>query len=235
VYTRLVKAPVLHAVSVITRSLWVRFHMGLILVVAWLAGMGSSLVLVRLGVRSMPVRYLLAVVLGYLLFLVGVRLWLGYARKALPHLQREIVEDEEGRRSASTAGEGIAPRRGEGWGARDSSLADVPTGGGDVLGLEGCLIPAVVTLLVAAVGGLFWYVLAAAPEFLGEAVVQLALAAALRKKGKAWESGHWSDSVLGATWGLGLAAGFAAVIIGLLVQAACPSAVTMFDALSQCR
>jgi len=87
-YNHRVKAPVIHAVSVITRSLWVRFHMTLILLLVLIAGIGGNFVLMKLGVRSMPGRYVLAVLLGYALFLLGVRLWLWYAQKALPHLQR---------------------------------------------------------------------------------------------------------------------------------------------------
>jgi hypothetical protein len=67
VYNRRVKAPVIRAVSVITRSLWVRFHRSLILLMVLLAGIGSSIVLRRLGVRSMPGRYVFAVLLGYAL------------------------------------------------------------------------------------------------------------------------------------------------------------------------
>jgi hypothetical protein len=227
-YNRRVKAPIVHAVSVITRSLWVRFHMTLILLLVLLSGIGSSVVLLRLGVRSMPVRYVLAVLLGYALFLLGVRLWLWYAQKALPHLEREVTEVDDGTRRASM--------RPEGGSSDGSALGDLASAA-DVLGIagDGCVVVAVVTLIVAALGGMVAYILAATPELLGEAVVQLALAAALRRKGKAWDGGHWSGSVFRATWGLVLIAIFAAVVIGLLIQAKCPSAVTLFDALSRCQ
>jgi len=111
-----------------------------------------------------------------------------------------------------------------------ASAVDVPSIAGD-----GCMVVAVVLLIVAALGGMIVYILAATPDLFGEAVVQVALAAALRRKGKAWDCGHWSGSVVRATWGLTLVAIIAAVIIGLLVQARCPSAVTLFDALSRCQ
>ncbi len=227
-YSRRVKAPVVHAVTVITRSLWVRFHMTVLLLAVLLAGIGSSFVLLRLGVHSMPGRYVLAVLLGYALFVVGVRLWLWYAGRALPHLEREVIEVDEGTRRLS-----MTPERG---GSDDSALGELASAG-DVLGIagDGCMVVAVVTLIVAALGGMVGYILAATPELLGEAVVQLALAAALRRKGKVWDGGHWSGSVFRATWAPALIAMFAAVIIGLLVQAKCPSAVTLVDALSRCR
>lgn len=227
-YNRRVKAPVLHAVSVITRSLWVRFHMTLILLAVVLAGVGSSFVLLRLGVRSMPVRYVLAVLLGYALFLPGVRLWLCYARKALPHLDREVIEVEDGARQPSMP---LRPGSHDG-----SGLGDLATTG-DVFGIagEGCMVVAVVTMIVVALGGAVAYILAATPELLGEAIVQLALAAALRRKGKTWNGGHWTGSVFRMTWGPALVAVFAAAIIGLVVQSKCPSAATLVDALARCR
>jgi hypothetical protein len=222
------KAPVRHAVSVLTRSLWVRFHMALILLMVFLAGNASSFALLKLGVRSMPARYVLAVLLGYALFLVGVRLWLWYAQEALPHLEREVVEVDAGRRPAA-----LPPAR---RGSDGSGLADLASAS-DVLDLggEGCAAVAIVTIVVVALGGAVAYVLAATPELLGEAVVQFALAAALRRRGKAFKGGHWSGSVFRATWGPALVVVLAAVIIGVLIQAACPSAATIFEAMSICR
>jgi hypothetical protein len=222
-----VKPPVLHAVSVITRSLWVRFHMSLILLLVSFAGIGSSFVLLRLGVRSMPARYTFAVLLGYLLFLSGVRFWLWYARRTLPHLEREVIEVDEGTRPAPV------PRQQRG---SDGSSRDDLAAAADVLEIagEGCMVNAVVALVVAAVGGIAAYILVATPELLGEALVQLALAAALRRKGKAFNGGHWTGSVVRATWGPVLIALFAAVSIGFLIQASCPSAMTLFDAISRC-
>jgi hypothetical protein len=228
VYNHRVKAPVIHAVSVITRSLWVRFHMTLILLLVLLAGIGSSVVLMKLGVGSMPVRYVLAVLLGYASFLLGVRLWLWYAQGALPHLRREVIEVDQGTRRAS-----MPPERGSSDGPDLGDLANL----GDAVGSadDGCLVVAIVGLIVVVLGGMVGYVLCATPEILGEAVVQLAMAAALRRKGKTWDGGHWTGSVFRATWGLALIAIFAAAIIGLLLQAKCPSAVTLFDALVRCQ
>jgi hypothetical protein len=90
-------------------------------------------------------------------------------------------------------------------------------------------------VIMAAIGGLTAYVLAATPEFLGEAIVQVALAEALRRKGKAMSSDHWTGSVVRATWGPALAAVFLAAIIGFCIQAKCPSAVTLFEAIGNCR
>ena len=227
-YNRFVKPAVVHAVSVITRSPWVRFHMSLILLVVFLAGIGTSFALLRVGVRSMPIRYVTAVLVGYLLFLLGVRLWLWFVRKSLPLLERELVEVDQGTRPTSAPG---------GWGRTDvSSVSDLATAA-DIVGFagDGCLVGLVVSVVLMAIGGMVAYVLVVTPELLGEAVVQLALAAALRRKGKVFRDGHWTGSVVRMTWGVAFVAIFGAAILGLLVQSSCPTAVTIFDAISSCK
>jgi len=55
-----------------------RLHMLLILALAALGTFLSSALLVNLGMKSMGLRYLLAVVSGYSYFLLFVRLWVAY-------------------------------------------------------------------------------------------------------------------------------------------------------------
>jgi hypothetical protein len=171
--------------------------MSLILLVVLLAGIGTSFTLLRVGVRSMPARYVIAVLSGYLLFLLGVRIWLWFVRRSLPHLEREVVEVDQGKRPPSVPG---------GWGGVDGSSVGDLAAAGDILGLagDGCLVGLVVSVILVAIGGMVAYVLAATPELLGEAVVQLALAAALRRKGKVFSDGHWTGSVVRMTWGAAL-------------------------------
>ena len=82
------KPAVIHAIFLITRSLWVRFHMTLILLTVVLVGVATNWILLRVGARSMPLRYVAAVLVGYLFFFVGVRLWMRYVRATLPHLDQ---------------------------------------------------------------------------------------------------------------------------------------------------
>jgi hypothetical protein len=71
-------------------------------------------------------------------------------------------------------------------------------------------------------------------EFLGEALVQLVLAAELRRKGKRLEGGNWSGSVLRATWGPLLIVLCLSAVTGFYVQGKCPSAVRLTDAFREC-
>src|SRR6187551_1690018 len=74
-------APELNAKQVEQRLLatsFPRLHMILILALAALGTFLSSASLVRMGLSSMGVRYLLAVACGYLSFLSFVRVWIAY-------------------------------------------------------------------------------------------------------------------------------------------------------------
>jgi hypothetical protein len=57
--------------------------MSVIVVGTGLAGFGASVVLLSLGVSSMPARYLVAVAAAYAVFLLLVRLWVEYQRRRL--------------------------------------------------------------------------------------------------------------------------------------------------------
>lgn len=60
-----------------------RIQMTVIVVGTGLAGFGASVALLSLGVSSMAVRYLIAVLLAYASFLFFVRLWIAYQRRQL--------------------------------------------------------------------------------------------------------------------------------------------------------
>ena len=218
------KPAAIHAIFLITRSLWVRFHMTLILLVVVLVGVATNWILLQVGVRSMPLRYVAAVLVGYLFFFLGVRLWIRYVRATLPHLDRQILEVHRGEMPA-------LPLQ-WGWsGGHDSAdhLGCLP----EVVGLagDGCLVSAFATFILLALCGTTVYLVANAQELLGEALVQLVLAAALRRKGKAFDGGHWSGSVLRATWGPLLIALCLSAVTGFFVQGKCPSAVRLMDAI----
>ena len=62
----------------IGKSYFVRFHMFMILSATILSGVVCSKMLVLAGLRSMPLRYGIAIVLSYLLFFLFIKLWLLY-------------------------------------------------------------------------------------------------------------------------------------------------------------
>ena len=57
---------------------FVRFHMTMLLTGVCAAGLIASKLLLELGLRSMLVRYLIAVCVSYAIFFLLMRIWLGY-------------------------------------------------------------------------------------------------------------------------------------------------------------
>ena len=64
------------------RRFFLRFHISLILVFTFCAGLATTRVLLWLGMKAMWLRYLAAMLVAYVAFLVGVRLWLAYVGAA---------------------------------------------------------------------------------------------------------------------------------------------------------
>jgi hypothetical protein len=63
----------------ILKQYFVRLHMGLILAATTASGLIASKALLEAGIGSVPIRYPLAVLVAYALFLGMTRLWIRYA------------------------------------------------------------------------------------------------------------------------------------------------------------
>ncbi|HEX7596719.1 MAG TPA: hypothetical protein VF518_00800, partial [Polyangia bacterium] len=96
---------------------------------------------------------------------------------------------------------------------------------------EGCLVPAVLLILLAALFGIAVCTIAQAPGILGEAIVQMTLAGSLRRRVRMINQPHWSGSVLRATWIPAVITIVVVSLAGYLLQAHCPSATRLLDAL----
>jgi hypothetical protein len=73
-----------------------RLHVALILGASFIAGLLVTKALLMAGVHAMWIRYSLALVAGYLIFLLGVRIWLrlaGFDRPLLPSRRRSYLPD----------------------------------------------------------------------------------------------------------------------------------------------
>lgn len=214
---------VYHAAKAISHFLWVRFHITLILVAVVMVGLVANWLALRLGLRWLVVRYPLSVLVGYAAFFAGIKLWLGYAETALsPKLRAEIVRLDADPRPPPP--DGTEKKRW--WEHLD--FVDIPDPG------EGCLVVAVALIVLMVVLGVGAYVVGEAPFFLGEALVQVSLAAALRSRAKQLDTAHWSGAVLRATWVPALIVLLLATLAGVLLNAYCPPAVRLLDAVFHC-
>jgi hypothetical protein len=198
---------------------FVRWHMSLILAGVVLAGVGASRALLALGVRSLPLRWLLVLAFAYLVFFLLVRLWIAYVAHTWPP-------------GADTGPEPAPKRRSDGWSSWLDWLGIDFGGAGSLeeaifLGLLGLLLT---LLLVAAALTLVF-----APVLLAEAAVQALLASGLLPATRRLEARGWAGSLLMATVvPLGVIAGIT-VGTGWLIQWWCPEAVRLVDAFTRCR
>jgi hypothetical protein len=195
---------------------FVRWHMSLILAGVVLAGLGASRVLLALGIRSMPVRWLLVLVFAYGVFFVLVRLWMAYVASLWP-AEAQAAARERNRRPGSVLD------------YLSSSLEFGDAGGvGEVIFLF------VLGLIVALLFGLAAWVVIEAPVLLAEAAFEALLVSGLLPATQRLEARGWAGSLLGDT--VRPFAGVAAITVGTgwAVQWLCPGVVRLADLFSGC-
>jgi len=233
----------------------IRFQMSLILTAVVASGVLSSKLLLLAGFHSLRLRYPIAVLVSYGVFLGLVRVWLWYVsiRRGVASSTGSfnIGSFNWGGSSGGGAGNSSPVEFGGGssggagasdmWGepvAADfvAAPAPAPSGGGGGswfpsldFDLDGDGIWVLILLAVLILGIVFagGYLVYAAPEILPEAAWQFALAGALKKA--ATEDGDWMPGVLRSS-----AIPFAVVLIlaavlGWGAHSVCPSAVKLLQ------
>ncbi len=168
-----------------------RFHVSLILLFAIFLGWMVDLLLLRLGVGSMIVRYTITVLAAYAGFLFGVYCWVEYSgiRQYLSIRRREeLVGDDVPRDSGIRLGGSL----------RDFRYIDAPFGwtSGD-----GCLV--VIGFVVICIVGYYFfggYLISNAATFFAEIVLELLLAAGLLRGLNKVEASGWVVGVWRSTW-----------------------------------
>lgn len=239
------------------RRFMVRFHMTLIVIAVVGASLGTSKLLLMAGVSNMVARYPLMVVSGVLVFLVCIKLWLWYIQHSLiagstPQIAQQSATVEDAIEAADTttdvaeAALDVADFIGDLRDAGDLEDAGdvaeagdaVSSAGEGMLGLlegeEAGIILFAIAVVAAVFFGVGIFLIWQAPVILAEAAIPAILVAALRKKGRDIDHPHWTGSVLKATWIPIAIALLVAVVAGCLLQAACPQAVTLSQAVQRC-
>ena len=206
-----------------------RLQMSLILSATGIAGFLASFVLLHAGVSRMWLRYAVAVLFAYGIFLLLLRLWVFSKSRARERrtldidpsgLDVPLPDLGSGSSSASAdaafSGGGDFGGGGAGgsWGASLNSAAPSSggrTGGGsggsgllDGLdiggdGDEGCLLIVALALVLAGIVASL-YVVYAAPVLLAEALVEGVLLSGLYRGVKKAEQGNWLRAVVRRTW-----------------------------------
>jgi hypothetical protein len=238
----------------ILHSYFVRLDMTLILAVAVISGLGISKLLLEFGVRSLKLRYPIAVLASYGAFLLLIRVWIWYVfsrknaastgtRSALRNVDLDAVDVIGG--GGDVAAEPVRFAGGDfgGSGASDVweepiKAAVAPTRCGSSGGKSGSFdlgddaaVLLLVGLLVVAICCAGGYLVYVAPDILPEAAWQAALASAFARASKPTEHHDWLPCVLRTS-----AIPFIIVLIlagalGWVAHQHCPQAVKLAQVL----
>ena len=225
-----------------------RLLLSSIMVLAACGAFLASVVSLRLGLDSMMLRYPLAVVAGYVVFLALIRGWIAWYRRgsfldggstfvdmvnsidlgnvSLPTHAAAQPSMFAGGRSGGAGG-------GAGWSGLASparSSGKAPTGSGGV----GFLVDSddvwpIALAIACALGGLLAiaYVIYAAPVLLADVALDAAIVSVLYRQLKKREMSHWALTVVRHTWLPAIVLITFAAIGGWALQKAAPDAVSI--------
>lgn len=236
----------------LTRRFFLRFHVTLIVVWTFCWGFATSKLYLMLGSESMALRYGVALVIAYLMFLLAVRLWLqytGYGR----YLRNDdnagdLPVDQlpgPGRSSRTRDEHDIHPGGGDFGGGGASGSFDtggLVDGGADSVGegvgaaLEGGLPGVVIALVLfagAALLALVSYFVTSAPMILVDAAFEALLAGGLVRGTRSIDSASWLGAVVRATSIPFLSVFFLTLVAAIIAQNYMPDAVTLNDVIAK--
>jgi hypothetical protein len=168
---------------------WPRVMLSLVILVTGLAGFLLSFALLRLGLESMGVRYPLAVLGAYAIFLGLMRLWVEHERHHLDpndaDLQAELANS-----ITEPPPRVIDAQRGSWLDSLDLlNLSD------DILSLAFWLFAAVVGLLILLIT-----IIGAAPILIAEVLVDALLVGLLYQRLRIPATEHWLGGAIRKTW-----------------------------------
>ncbi len=195
---------------------FLKFHVSLILFFTILTGWLVDIALLNIGVGAMMVRYPLAIVCAYGVFLFGVHVWIEYSGI------REFIKY---RRAQELVGDDVPsePYKEAGWGLLDPSIATV--------GGEGCFIwLALVFALMVAYFFFGGFLITGAASFFSEVVLELLLAAGLLRGIRRIESSGWVLGVMNYTFWPLIFSITVSVVVGWVMHKSWPAARTLPEA-----
>lgn len=228
------------------RGGWPRLQMALIVLVTAVAGLVGSHVLRLGGMDSMPLRYPLAVLLAYLVFLLLMWIWLRVRGDAMADA---VISNGGGGGSSSTSPAGPnwvgqggqsggggasaswAPAAGSGSSAGEPSVLALADGeaGVPLLALLAVVAVAAGTLLAAS------WVIWSAPVLMAELLVDAAIAGGLYRRMQGMRAQGWWRLCLAHTFWPLLGVLAFSVALGWVAQEMVPHATTLAEVVQTVR
>lgn len=206
-----------------------RFTLGLLVVVAGIAGFLISHMLLHLGFEDMWLRYPVAVIGGYVTFLVQLRIWVEIERAGYDHNQVTITTDLPREKEPTPLLESRLPRDRGSW----LDWLDAP-GFFDVG--DGCVIGCLCALILGAlagVGSLLFSFIMAGPELLAEVFLDAVVVTMLYRHLKTAAREHWLGTAVKRTWRSALLIAAALGLIGGCLSLLAPNSHAIGPALKE--
>jgi hypothetical protein len=205
-----------------------RVMLGLVLMITGIIGFTVSYGLLHLGLLAMWLRYPLAVVGAYASFLALLRLWVELEQRRFDprELELDAADDDEERDHRRRA----PPARSD-----DSWLdwLDLPDFFDfDIDGGEGCLVVALLGVVVALVIGIL-VALVGAPALVAEVFLDAFLVTALYRRLRVAAQEHWLGTAVRKTWKLALSAALLLALAGWVLGLLAPGAVSIGPAVER--
>ena len=219
------------------RKRWPRFQVSLMLAGTALAGFLTSFSLLHAGIVWMWLRYSVAILVAYCVFLLLLRLWLWLQRHSingdvdLPDLEFSHSAASGQGAELHFGGGGDFGGGGAGGSWAEGAASSSSSGGrsfADSISIdldlqEGWLV---VLAIAAVIGGLIasFYIIYIAPGLLAEVLVDGALVAGLYKRVKHIEQGNWLRAAVRRTVVPAILAALFFTLAGYALQRAAPHA-----------
>ena len=190
----------------------------LILMLVGAGGFAVSFALLHLGLKEMWLRYPIAVISGYAIFLALLRGWVGMEKKRFNPSTPDVGSAFEERRSTYSY-----------YGRRDHSWfdwLDIPTVDFD----EGCLVVLLIGVLFALIGVLV-FVIASATSLVAEVFLDAFIVTVLYRRLRIAAREHWLGTAVRRTWFPALLTAALLSLAGWCLETATPGAHSIGPAL----
>lgn len=213
--------------SYFSRARQARLILAFVMILTGATGFGFSLLFLRCGIGSMGVRYPLAVIGAWLVFLLLIRAWVALESRRFDPDSPDIRE------AMANPASDPAPRMREStsegswldW--LDASYIEWPE-----FDSPGCLLAAG-GVIVVGLGALLLSILGAMPALVAEIFVDVALSSLLYRRLKHAAIEHWLGTCIRRTWLFVLAAMALLGAGGWLLDYAAPNSNTIGKAIQE--
>ena len=211
-----------------------RLVMAGIVAATTVAGMGASLVLRWGGLSAMWFRYGLSVAFAYFSFMFFLWLWIAVKRRGR---YRDPVgdSDDDLANDVMDAVDDLSHVDLSSGGPYDQATSSPEpasgASGGDTIGssldLDDAIVGIAVAAAIIAAAAASLYVVAIAPQFLAELLLDGVFATIFFRRVRAADRRHWFESALSRTWVPALCAAVLFMIAGAVCQWYAPEAATL--------